>query len=196
MRRWLTIFTLTGLALLPGNPAFAQSSKNQDDEERPRQKNYSLGVGAGLVDAINTETYLMAALRIRVNRHSDDEEYDRGGGIRGYLEPELGYWKSSSKTLKGEDLLVGINLIGVVPFGKVDSFYGAGAGVHFLDAALVNSDPRQKGNDSKLGLNAQFGVDIYLTESLSAFGAGRFDLVQGDSQRTQSKVYLGLRARF
>jgi hypothetical protein len=196
MRRWLTTWTLTGLILLPGAAAFAQNSKNHDDEDRPRQKNYSLGVGAGLVDAVNTETYLMAALRIRVNRHSDDEETDRGGGIRGYLEPEVGYWKSSSKTLKGTDTLVGVNLIGVVPFGKVDSFYGAGAGVHFLDAALVANDARVKGNDSKLGLNAQFGVDIYLTENLSAFGAGRFDLVQGDSHRTQSKVYLGLRARF
>ena len=43
---------------------------------------------------------------------------------------------------------------------------------------------------------SQFGIDLYITRKLSAFGTGRFDLVQGSSNRVQSKVYLGLRGRF
>jgi len=31
---------------------------------------------------------------------------------------------------------------------------------------------------------------------LSAFGTGRFDIVQGSADEVQTKIYLGLRARF
>jgi hypothetical protein len=197
MRRWWMIFALTGLTLLTSQVANAQSSRDRDDEEdQDSQNNYALAVGAGLVEAQDTETYLMAALRIRVNRRSDEDERDAGGGIRGYIEPEIGYWKSSNDLVDGSDTLVGANLVGVVPFGKIDSFYGAGIGAHFLDSQLVTGDPNDDGSETKLGLNAQFGVDIYLSRTVSLFGAGRFDLVQGDSKRTQSKVYLGVRGRF
>lgn len=197
MRRWWTILALTGLTLLTSQGANAQTSDNGDDEEYgPRQNNYALAVGAGLVEAQDTETYLMAALRIRVNRRSDEGESDNGGGIRGYIEPEIGYWKSSDDLIEGSDTLIGANLVGVVPFGRVDSFYGAGVGAHFLDSQLITGDTSDTGSETKLGLNAQFGVDIYLTRTVSVFGTGRFDLVQGDSRRTQSKVYLGVRGRF
>ena len=97
---------------------------------------------------------------------------------------------------KGNDTLFGLNLIGVVPFGAVDSFFGVGAALHSIDKSLVEDDPRLSGTDSKFGADAQFGIDIYITNRLSAFGTGRFDLVQGTQSRVQSKVYLGLRARF
>ena len=51
-------------------------------------------------------------------------------------------------------------------------------------------------SETKLGANAQFGLDLRINRSLSAFGAGRFDLVQGSEDSIQSKVYLGLRAAF
>src|SRR6185295_19129830 len=137
------------------------------------------GVGVGLVEpSSDTETYLMAAFRIRAHRDSgnaDEEEITRTQGITGYFEPEVGYWKRSADNnnrISGSDTLLGVNLIGVVPFGHVDSFFGVGAGVHFVDAKLPTGDARETGSKSKLGLNAQFGVDIYLTNKWSAFGTG------------------------
>lgn len=194
MRRWLTILVLAGAVLLPQN----LSAQEEEEEQASERDNYAFSVGVGLVDpSRETETYLMAALRIRVNRQGDDEEEDRGGGIRGFIEPEVGYWKSSDDLIEGSDLLVGANLIGVVPFGKVDSFYGAGAGVHFVDGALITSDPqRAEDSETKFGLNAQFGVDIFLTRKTSVFGASRFDLIQGADDDIQSKIYLGFRSRF
>ena len=126
----------------------------------------------------------------------DDWRGRREGGIEGYIEPEIGYWEASESGLDGSDLLVGANIIGVVPFGNVDSFFGAGAGVHFIDAQLVDEDPRADGSETKLGLNAQFGLDLHISEAWSVFGAGRFDLVQGAADNLQAKVYLGLRAAF
>jgi hypothetical protein len=98
--------------------------------------------------------------------------------------------------VEGSDLLLGVNLVGVVPLGIVDSFFGVGAGVHFVDTSLLENDPSLTDSETKLGANAQFGLDLYITDSLSAFGTGRFDLVQGSEDKVQTKVYLGLRARF
>lgn len=194
MRRCLMILVLAGAVLLPQN----LSAQDPYEEEPSERDNYAFSLGFGLVDPSGeTETYLMAALRVRVNRQGDGAEADRGGGIRGYIEPEVGYWKSSDELVDGSDLLVGANLIGVVPFGKVDSFYGVGAGAHFVDGALISSDPRRaEDSETKLGLNAQFGVDVFLTRKTSVFGAGRFDLIQGADDDIQSKVYLGFRSRF
>jgi hypothetical protein len=141
----------------------------------------------------------MASLRIRVNGRGDDRRAASDEGIIGYIEPEVGYWKpSSGHPGKGSDLLLGINLVGVIPLGPVDTFLGVGAGVHQIDATLLTSNPGVgvSGTQSKFGANAQFGIDLYITRKLSAFGVGRFDLVQGSEDRIQSKVYLGLRGRF
>ena len=54
-----------------------------------------------------------------------------------------------------------VNLVGVVPLGIVDSFYGVGAGVHFVDASLLENDPGLTDSETKLGANAQFGLDLY-----------------------------------
>jgi hypothetical protein len=205
MRRWMTVGLLTLAVLLPAGMARAQSSddrQDRDDEEGHRgdRDRFALGVGLGLVEPLNkTETYYMASLRIRTSgRGSDRDEGRRGDeGITGYIEPEVGYWTSTDRNLpKGSDLLLGVNLIGVVPLGSVDSFFGVGAGAHFIDAALAADDATLSGRDTKFGANAQFGIDLYINRKLSAFGTGRFDLVQGASNRIQSKVYLGLRGRF
>lgn len=195
MKRWWVVSAMLIMALLLGLPALAQSD---DDEEEDRIQNYALAVGAGLVKpSTDTENYFMAALRIRVGR--GDEEDDRRSvdrGIQGYIEPEIGYWESSDDRIDGSDLLVGVNLVGAFPFAAAESFLGVGLGVHFIDTALLEFDPSQDGSETKLGANAQFGIDLNLTRNLSAFGAGRFDLVQGSADDVQSKVYLGLRARF
>jgi hypothetical protein len=210
MRRWMTIGLLTVAVLLPAGMAQAQDSndrhdRDRDDEEeghRGDRDRFALAVGVGLVEPLNkTETYYTASLRIRTSgRGGDDRDGSRRGGdegITGYLEPEVGYWTSTDKDRpKGSDLLLGVNLIGVVPLGAVDSFFGVGAGAHFIDARLSENDSSLSGQDTKFGANAQFGIDLFINRKLSAFGTGRFDLVQGSSNRIQSKVYLGLRGRF
>jgi|SRR6185436_10740959 len=191
-RRWI-VPAFLGLALVASQPVLAQS----DDEDAI--PNYALGVGVGLVEAGETENYLTAALRIRVGRDEDSDKdtgKGRDRGITGYVEPEIGYWESSDDVIEGSDLLLGVNLVGAMPFSRAETFIGVGVGVHFIDAALLEADPRLDGSDTKLGANAQFGIDLRLSRSLSAFGTGRFDLVQGSAENVQTKVYLGLRARF
>lgn len=189
MRRWTTLTAALAVTmLLAGAPAFAQDDDDEYDDDRD---NFALAVGLGLVEpeTDEVETYLMAALRIRAGRGEDRGR--RSGGIEGYLEPEVGYWENDAGA---SDLLAGVNLIGVLPLGAVDSFFGVGAGIHWIDAELLGVE----GNDSetKFGANAQFGIDLALGESWSAFGAGRYDLVQDSADDIQGKIYLGLRGRW
>lgn len=194
-RCWRIAGTAMAAALVLSGAANAQTDDEYREDEEAR---FAFAVGVGLVEpADEVENYLMAALRIRVGDGDGDDRGANGSqGVRGYLEPEVGYWESSDDFLEGSDLLVGINLIGSVPLGPVDSFFGAGAGVHFIDAALLENDASLDDSETKLGANAQFGLDLRINRSLSAFGAGRFDLVQGSQDSIQSKVYLGLRAEF
>ncbi|HEX3531550.1 MAG TPA: hypothetical protein VH988_31210 [Thermoanaerobaculia bacterium] len=190
---------LLGAALLAANLASAQSNRDRDDKGEPATSNYALGVGVGLVQPTGqTENYYMAALRIRLNREDEDNGGGGGGGrdrgIQGYLEPEIGYWKSTDRLIKGSDTLLGINLIGAFPFASAETFLGAGVGAHFVDANVLRSDASLSGSQTKLGANAQFGIDLHITRALTVFGAGRFDLVQGAKDNVQSKIYLGLRA--
>lgn len=195
MKRWWIVPAFLGFALVASQPVLAQSD---DDEDRPY--NYALGVGVGLVEAGQTEDYLTAALRIRVGRDGDeDEDSGRGRGdrgIEGYIEPEIGYWESSDGLIEGSDLLAGVNLVGAMPFSRAESFIGIGVGAHFIDAQVLENNANLEDSETKLGVNAQFGIDLRLSRSLSAFGTGRFDLVQGSAENVQTKIYLGLRARF
>jgi hypothetical protein len=193
--------------LLLGAPAQAQNrddDEQSDTQENRAKENFALSVGIGLADVDSqAETYLTAALRIRAGSRSNqqDDSHDwRGrppetGGMRGYFEPEVGYWKSSDKNRSGSDLLLGINIIGVVPVGAVDTYIGAGVGAHRLDPNLL-SNPTSDSKQTKVGVNAQFGLDVYMTRALSLFGTGRFDIVQGARKSVQAKGILGLRVRF
>lgn len=201
MRRWMMVGLLTGAALLAAGQARAQSSNDRDDDNGDRHRDhFALGVGVGLVEPLNkTENYYMASLRIRFSGRESEERRRATGdeGIIGYLEPEVGYWSPNGNHQgTGDDLLLGVNLVGVIPLGPVDTFLGVGAGAHFIDSTLLTNNAGVSGSETKLGVNAQFGLDLFITRKLSAFGVGRFDLVQGSDDRVQSKVYLGLRARF
>ena len=194
IKRWMVPAVL-GLALLASQPAFAQSNDDDEDEDNAPY-NYALGVGAGLVEVGQTQNYLTANLRIRVGRGDEDDRGSVDRSIQGYIEPEIGYWESTDDFIEGSDLLVGVNLIGAFPFSVAESFLGVGVGAHFIDSSLLDGGSLEDESETKLGANAQFGIDLRLTRSLSAFGTGRFDLVQGSTDNVQSKVYLGLRGRF
>ena len=199
--RLLTRASVLALATLlcTGWAAQAQTDRDDryDEEEEEDRDRFALGVGVGLVEPLNeVETYLTAGLRIRVAGRDSGRNNDDETGVAGYIEPEVGYWEATGDQAEGSDLLVGVNLVGVVPMGIVDSFYGVGAGVHFVDASLLENDPSLTDSETKLGANAHFGLDLYITDNFSAFGTGRFDLVQGSEDKVQTKVYLGLRARF
>jgi hypothetical protein len=204
MKRWTMVGVVTAAVLLTAGQAWAQSSRDRyDDEDEGGGRHldrFALGVGIGLVEPQSkVETYYTASLRIRTSgREGNDRHAGGDEGVTGYLEPEVGYWNANGNrnNLKGGDTLVGVNLIGVVPLGSVDSFFGVGAGAHFIDNSVLLNDNTLTGSATKFGANAQFGIDLYINRKLSVFGVGRFDLVQDADSRVQSKVYLGLLGRF
>jgi hypothetical protein len=188
MTRWSTIAALTGSLLVLGGPAMAQVEEYEGDGTH----RVAFAVGAGLVEpGEEVETYLMASLRFRVGGRDDQRRQRPNEGVEAHIEPEIGYWENDKGA---SDLLAGVNLIGVVPFGNVDSFFGVGAGVHFVDGELLSTP--EKDSATKIGANSQFGIDVYLSEAWSLFGAGRFDLVQDAQDDIQGKIYLGVRGRF
>jgi opacity protein-like surface antigen len=200
--------SVAAACLLLGAPLHAQDEDRSDSREgqNRQRENYAFSVGVGLADVDSVaETYLTAALRIRATgrtpRNDSDSSQDWRGrppenqGLTGYFEPEIGYWKASGKNGTGSDLLLGVNLIGVVPLGSVDTYLGAGVGVHRLDAELL-SNPTSDSKQTKIGVNAQFGLDVYMTRSWSFFGTGRFDIVQDARKSIQAKAFLGIRTRF
>lgn len=212
MRRSLVLAVLcAALAIttlvLPG-PAMAKG-----DSEQALDPRFALGLGFGIVRPEDSgEGYINASLRIRINRDDKDRDnyYDRetrparhrDEGIRAYIEPEIGYWESDFGGRDVEDLLAGVNIVGVVPTRHADYFIGAGVGIHFFDSRVTTldtdgidnlSDLSLNGSDERVGVNLQVGVDINLTPGLSLFGVGRLDLVEGAPDDTQEKIYLGLR---
>lgn len=163
---------------------------------------YALGFGLGLINldeerlSDDVEPFFNLHLRIRFGERA----HQAGDtGIRGYLEPEIGYWTSDNTdatgvNTSGSDLLVGVNVIGVIPMESVDFFVGAGAGIHFVNADVtIPGQATVTTDDEALGVNAQFGVDVHLSRSTTIFGVGRFDIVDDTSNSLEAKVYLGLR---
>jgi len=210
MKNWmiaalaLVVFVLPGQAALADHHEEADDQKIYLDEEYDEDRDWAVGIGLGLVDLGNTfvvvqdgvpiepdsvEQYLMLNLRIPFG----DRQAHGGsssGGFRGFLEPELGYWDGDFSS----DLLLGVNVVGAMPFNAVEFFIGGGIGLHFLDSDLTlpgGADP-----DDALGVNAHFGVDISASESLSFFGLGRFDLVDDDRNEVEAKAAVGLRVHF
>lgn len=207
------VLGLFALALLAGaGTAFAQ-----DDYDDNR---WSFGIGAGLVEPDgDTEIYYGANLRWRLRngedrgrRYSDDanEEHYRGrppggedgGGIRGYLEPEIGYWETSDSGADYEDLMIGLNLVGVVPTRAADFFIGVGFGVHQTEGQVLVRDAG--GNvvgaadfdETRLGGNIQVGVELKLSHSTGIFGLGRLDILEDQPNERLTKIVGGLRFHF
>jgi thiamine biosynthesis protein ThiS len=167
--------------------------------ESDSDNRFGLGIAVGLINldeeflADDVEQYYTAHLRIAFG----DTSAHRGGrrGLRGYLEPEIGIWDGKTSS----DTLVGVNIIGSIPFNAVDFFVGAGAGIHMLKTdAFTNSAgvAIPASDDDAFGVNAQFGVDVHLNKNFTVFGTGRFDIVDDSSDSLEAKVYLGLRFGF
>lgn len=210
MKNWVATVIAVGALVLPGQIAFADDHDEEGDqkiyldEEYDEERDWVLSIGLGLVDigadfvvvdgetltgGDNVEQQLMLSLRIPFgdrNAHSGSGS----AGFRGYLEPELAYWDDDFSS----DLLVGINIVGTIPFNAVEFFTGGGIGLHFLD----NNVTVPGGSDSNeaLGINAHFGVDVSVSERVSFFGLGRFDLVDDDRNEIETKAAVGLRFRF
>ncbi len=196
MKRWSPIALLALLALLVPSSAMAQN------EELDR---FAFGVGIGLVDLSDsvldnsTETYLTAAFRILLgdkDRGRDDQ------AVVAYLEPEIGYWEANNRIPIGDssvesnqsDLSVGLNIVGLVPFRRVDYFLGAGLAIHSFDAGRDVSGI-QLDDDETFGVNIQTGLSVHVSENVDIFGLLRLDLVE-DGQEEQAKIVLGLRFNF
>lgn len=195
---------LCALVLAPSS--FAQNRNDAQDRDRDQDGShrYALSLGAGVVEPDSSgEIYYHAAFRIRVSndderRGKDDWRYASRGDIQAHFEPEVGYWERSDKGSSESDLSVGVNAIGVIPGRSVDYFFGVGLGVHFLDTKIDAAPGRQAldESDSHFGGNFQVGLDVHMSRTVSLFGTGRFDAVEGADETVQGKVYMGLRFRF
>lgn len=204
------------LLLLGGGGASAQDDRGDRDDDG---RDVHLGLGVGLVDPEDSESaevYYSASLRIRLGRGADFDEEEgqwegdhyrgrppRGGdsaGIRGYIEPEVAYWSGGGDNEDIEDLLAGVNLVGVVPTRGADYFLGVGFGVHFFDAELRREvggvDTVIVDDDTHLGGNLQVGVDVNIGDNAALFGTGRVDILEGEIAERQTKVFVGIRFKF
>lgn len=166
---------------------------------------FGFGIGAGLVNLDeefvddDVEQYLTAHLRIAFG----DTRAHRSGrrGLQGYIEPEIAVWDGDTRS----DTMFGVNIIGSIPFNAVDFFVGAGIGLHMLEQDAVTRDGVviPSSDEDAIGVNAQFGVDVHLSETVTVFGTGRFDIIDdssssdgSSSDALEAKVYLGLRFLF
>lgn len=204
MKNWLAV--LAALCLLAFPTSVAQADEHDQkiylDEDYGDERAWALGLSLGLVDIgesvidettplsdDDVEQYLMLNLRIPFgDRHA--HRSPGGGGFRGFIEPEIGYWDADFST----NLSVGVNLIGSMPLNAVEFFVGGGIGWHFLDTDFAL--PSGETSNSSLGLNAQFGVDISANDALSFFAVSRLDVIDDERDELERKLAVGLRFRF
>lgn len=186
------VLAIVALVLSVAAPALAQ-----DDEEG----RFAIGIGGGMVQTSgSSDPYFTANLRSRIGyREAGDE---RQGSVYGFVEPEVGYWTRDKNGIDSKDTLLGVNLGGAVRLRSFEYFIAGGVGYH-----IINRDAKASHisvDDNSIGVNAQFGFDVRVSETVSLFGVGRFDLVQVDDNNAvsssdkspddqQTKVYLGVR---
>jgi hypothetical protein len=190
MKSRALLLSLLSVLAIAAAPVAAQ----EDEEGR-----FGLGIGGGMVETDDgAEPYLTANFRIRAGYRQAGEE--RQGAVTGFVEPEVGYWTRDIADAETTDLLVGVNIGGAVRLRMIEYFLGAGIGWHFLDQEIQRAGGSVSTDDGALGVNAQFGFDVRMSEALSLFGVGRFDLIDVEDQTVfegeQAKAYLGARFRF
>ncbi len=203
MKRWpLAVLLALFMTMVPG----AASAQDEDDY----LDRYAFGIGIGQVDLSDsrsddsTETYFGANFRILIgdkNAGRDDKS------VVAYVEPEIGYWERGVRIPVGDgtansdasDMVVGVNILGLVPFQRVDYFFGAGIGIHFFDAGLDTSGI-ELSSDETFGVNIQVGIDVHLGDALGVFALMRLDLIEeaqgAQIGEEQAKIVVGLRFSF
>jgi hypothetical protein len=174
----------------------------QDDEEG----RFSVGLGAGMVSSSgSSDPYVTANLRAKIGQR--DPGGERQGSIFGFVEPEIGRWSRDRNGIESTDTLVGVNLGGAVRLRSFEYFIAGGVGYHMIDREVRTTSQLREISDDSVGVNAQFGFDVRLTDVVGLFGVGRFDLVEVDDNPAitsadkspddeQTKVYLGVRLHF
>jgi hypothetical protein len=192
-------------------PARADDGAANEDESRIATEGHPWAVGLGygvvFIDG-QGDGYFGVNVRRRVGGRSDGDADEHGRsadeqagfrlgrqreGIRAFLEAEYGRFRRTAGGLEDTDSLLGLNVIGVVPARSVDLFLGIGFGMHFFDsepAGAVDED------SVRVGGNAQFGVEVYVSDRVGVFGVGRVDFLEGERLGQQSKVWGGLRVHF
>ena len=188
------ILAIAALLLSVAAPALAQ-----DDEEG----RYSIGLGAGMVQTSgSSDPYFTANLRSRIGYRTAGDE--RQGSVFGFVEPEVGYWTRDKGGIESKDTLLGVNIGGAVRLRSFEYFIAGGVGYHMFDRDVASGITTRSVSDGSVGVNAQFGFDVRMSDTVSLFGVGRFDLVQTDDNALvsssdkspddqQTKVYLGVR---
>jgi hypothetical protein len=192
--------------LWPAGAALAQETS--PPAAPPSDANpWAFGLGLGLSRSNDEGSlYYSANLRRAIHFKAPAEgsagaaasapEPEQGRHPRLYAEPEVGYWTRTSDTgAREKDLMVGVNLVGVVPTKAFDLFLGAGFGAHFLDSDVFQGGVLARESSTHFGANIQFGVEADISQSVGLFGEGRVDLVDTTPSQ-QSKVWAGLRFRF
>lgn len=218
MKRWfplagaIALILFSGTAFASPEPVAAASSHEDDggyvkhdEDDWEDEGRYALGIGFGLVNldeeglSDDVEPYFSASFRIRVGNRRPARGYsneaNRRFGMQGYLEPEIGYWESSTRTFDASDFMIGLNIVGVSPIGAADFFVGGGLGLHFVDQDITVRNVRSSISEESFGANAHFGVDVWVGRNVSLFGVGRFDIVE-DRDDLEAKAYVGVRFHF
>jgi hypothetical protein len=201
-------FAIAGLLLAFAAPlAGAQDTPPQAAESRAEHR-WGLGLGPGVVYTDGEgDAYFSINLRRRVGGGSSDKQEketqaqktgfrmgESREGLRAFVEAEYGWFKRTDTSgIEDKDQLVGLNLVGVIPARAVDVFLGIGFGVHFTSTTPVGGATT---DETRVGGNAQFGVELNLSERVGAFGVGRVDFLEGERLGQQSKIWAGLRFRF
>jgi hypothetical protein len=181
--------------LLVSNPSEAQRLGH-------RHLNNAIGVGVGL-NRVGGQGLFYFTGNYRFSWWDDEaddiESILRSRGrsrMKGFLEAEVGYWKDSELQPYESDLLIGMNIIGVLPTRAVDFFFGGGVSVHFIgESDLLEEDETLDGG-ARFGANIQFGVDMNLTDPVAFFILGRYDILEGEIVDFQAKILVGARFRF
>ena len=181
-----------------------QTNQQQYEQRRDRDIQLRLGVGLDKPDTSDAEVYYSGAVRFRIGREHGEQGVWEGdtyrgrppaeGSIRGYLEPEVAYWSRSKTNDDATDLLLGANLIGVVPTRGADFFIGVGFGYHFFDSKFLDdNDVLVSQNDGRLGGNLQVGVDVNLGAKVALSGTGRIEssTATGTTGRPRSSSACG-----
>jgi hypothetical protein len=188
-------FALAGTCLFFAESSWAQTIGH-------RHLNHALGIGVGL-NRVGDQGLFYATGNYRFNWWDDESEdiestiRSRGRSrMKGFLEAEIGYWKDSELVPYESDLLLGVNIIGVLPTRAVDLFFGGGVGVHFIGESDLLAEGESVEGGARIGANIQFGVDMNVTDPVSVFALGRYDLLEGEIVDYQAKILIGARFRF